>query len=92
MGRVSRAAWIYIAAVVIAAASVVAPRFSEHPMPRWWVELGVLMLPSPSAFGRILPIATCAQPCAGTQSNATERLREGPNHNVRNMYTRHCNA
>jgi len=44
MGRVSRAAWIYIAAVVIAAASVVAPRFSAHPMPRWWVELGVLML------------------------------------------------
>ncbi len=44
MGRVSRAAWIYIGAVVIAAASVVAPRFSEHPMPKRWMELGVLML------------------------------------------------
>jgi len=45
MGRVSRAAWIYIAAVVIAAASVVAPRFSGRPMSAsWWMALGVLML------------------------------------------------
>src|SRR5215472_8422688 len=48
MSRVSRAAWIYIGAVVIAAASIVAPRFSNGPNgtmgPRWWLELGVLML------------------------------------------------
>jgi HD domain len=45
MGRVSRVAWIYIAAVVIAAASVVAPRVPGRPMsPSWWTELGVLML------------------------------------------------
>jgi HD domain len=45
MGRVSRAAWIYIAAVVIAAASVVAPRLSGRPMSAsWWMALGVLML------------------------------------------------
>ena len=44
MSRVSRAAWIYIGAVVIAAASVVAPRFSEHAMPRFWLPLVVLML------------------------------------------------
>ncbi len=45
MGRVSRAAWIYIAAVVIAAASVVAPRLSDRPLSRsWWIALGVLML------------------------------------------------
>ncbi len=45
MSRVSRAAWIYIGAVVIAAASVVAPRFSHRPMsPGWLTELGVLML------------------------------------------------
>src|SRR5215469_2653153 len=44
MSRVSRAAWIYIGAVVIAAASVVAPRFSEHAMPKSWLPLVVLML------------------------------------------------
>jgi hypothetical protein len=45
MSRISRAAWIYIAAVVIAAASVVAPGFSDRLLsPGWWTELGVLML------------------------------------------------
>jgi hypothetical protein len=45
MGRVSRAAWIYIAAVVVAAASVVAPRLSGPPMGTgWWLSLCVLML------------------------------------------------
>jgi hypothetical protein len=45
MGRVPRAAWIYIAAVVIAAASVVAPRVPDRLMsPSWWTALGVLML------------------------------------------------
>ena len=45
MGRVSRAAWVYIAAVVIAAASVVAPKLSGRPMSAsWWMALGVLML------------------------------------------------
>jgi hypothetical protein len=45
MGRVSRAAWIYIGAVVIAAASVVAPRFDARPLSAsWWTVLGVLML------------------------------------------------
>jgi len=45
MGRVSRAAWIYIAAVVIAAATLVAPRLSGRPMSTsWWTALGVIML------------------------------------------------
>jgi hypothetical protein len=45
MGRVSRAAWIYIAAVVIAAASVVALRLSGRPMSAsWWMTLGAIML------------------------------------------------
>jgi hypothetical protein len=46
MSRVSRAAWIYIGAVVIAAASVVAPRFDTRPLSAscWWTVLGVLML------------------------------------------------
>jgi HD-GYP domain-containing protein (c-di-GMP phosphodiesterase class II) len=45
MGRVSRAAWIYIAAVVIAAASVVVPKLSGPLMSTsWWLVLGVLML------------------------------------------------
>jgi HD domain len=46
MGRVSRAAWIYIGAVVIAAASLAAPRFPNHHAmgPSWWLQLGVLML------------------------------------------------
>jgi hypothetical protein len=45
MSRVSRAAWIYIGAVVIAAASVVAPRFTDGQKgTSWWLVLGVLML------------------------------------------------
>jgi HD domain len=45
MGRVSGAAWVYIAAVVIAAASVVVPRLSGPPMSAsWWMALGVIML------------------------------------------------
>jgi hypothetical protein len=63
------------------------------------------MIPSPSAFdhrdrrartidpapaGRIVPMATCDLPCAGTQSNAAERLREGLSENVSNMYTMQC--
>ena len=47
MDRVSRVAWIYIGAVVIAAASVVGPRLYHHQVshgPRWWLCLGVLML------------------------------------------------
>jgi hypothetical protein len=46
MSGVSRAAWIYIGAVVIAAASVVVPRVKyEHPLSSsWWIVLGVLML------------------------------------------------
>src|SRR5258707_2956095 len=45
MGRVSRAAWIYMGPVVIAAASVVAPGLSDRPLSRsWWIALGVLML------------------------------------------------
>jgi hypothetical protein len=65
------------------------------------------MTPSPSAFGHrdrraraidpapagpIMPVATCDLPYAGTQSNATERLREGLNDNVSNMYTMQCNV
>jgi HD-GYP domain-containing protein (c-di-GMP phosphodiesterase class II) len=49
MGRVSRAAWVYIAAVVIAAAAVVAPmlwRSGPAVGLSWWqpMRLGVLML------------------------------------------------
>jgi HD superfamily phosphohydrolase YqeK len=45
MGRVSRAAWMYIAAVVVAAGLVVAPRVSHGPAsPGWWMTLGVLMV------------------------------------------------
>src|SRR5258708_26486112 len=45
MGGVAGAAWIYLAAVVIAAASVVAPGLSDRPLSRsWWIALGVLML------------------------------------------------
>src|SRR5258708_24515412 len=45
MGRVSRAAWMYIAAVVIGAAAVVAPRLSDRPLSgSGWIVLGVLML------------------------------------------------
>ena len=45
MGRVSRGAWIYIAAVVIAAAVVVAPRLSGPAMDTgWWTALAVIML------------------------------------------------
>jgi HD domain len=45
MGRVSRAAWIYIGAVVIAAASIVAPHLTNRPLSASWLTvLGVLML------------------------------------------------
>jgi HD domain len=45
MSRVSRVAWIYIGAVVIAAASVVAPHLRGGQLsPSWWTALGVLML------------------------------------------------
>jgi hypothetical protein len=45
MGRVSRAAWIYIAAVVIAAVAVVAPRLAGPAMDTaWWTGLAVIML------------------------------------------------
>jgi hypothetical protein len=45
MGRVSRAAWMYIAAVVVAAGLVVAPRVSHGPASTgWWMTLGVLMV------------------------------------------------
>jgi len=44
VGRVSRAAWLYIAAVVIVAVALIAPmRFDAHGY-LWWVELGVLQL------------------------------------------------
>ena len=46
----------------------------------------------PKYADRILPLATCALPYAGTQSNAAERLREGSSHNVLNMYTLRCNV
>jgi hypothetical protein len=46
MGQVSRAAWMYIAAVVVAAAvCVVALKLPHTPTNRgWWIELCVLML------------------------------------------------
>jgi len=55
MSSVSRAAWLYIAAVAVAVAAVVSPRLpgamhaamagTAHPAPAisWWVTLGVLM-------------------------------------------------
>ena len=43
MGRVSRAAWLYIAAVVVAATALVAPRLTSTMSVRWWVTLGVLV-------------------------------------------------
>jgi HD-GYP domain-containing protein (c-di-GMP phosphodiesterase class II) len=43
MGRVSRATWLYIAAVVIAAAALVAPRLSRPMSVSWWVALAVLV-------------------------------------------------
>ena len=44
VGKVSRAAWLYIAAVVIVALALIAPmRFDDHGY-RWWVALGVLQL------------------------------------------------
>jgi hypothetical protein len=39
-----------------------------------------------------MPVATCDLPCAGTQSNATERLREGLSDNESNMYTMQCDV
>jgi hypothetical protein len=44
MGRVSRAVWLYIAAVVIVAAALIAPTHFEAQGFRWWIELGVLQL------------------------------------------------
>jgi len=41
----------------------------------------------PAPASRIMPIATCVLPCAGTQSNAAERPREGLSQNVCNMHT-----
>jgi len=41
----------------------------------------------PGTGGRIMPVAMCDLLCAGTQSNATERLREGLSDNESNMYT-----
>jgi HD domain len=43
LGRVSRAAWLYIAAVVVASAALVAPRLTETMSMTWWVKLGVLV-------------------------------------------------
>jgi HD domain len=59
MSRVSRAAWIYIGAVVIAAASVVAPRLHDRPViPGRWLELGVLMLLFLICDSAPIPLAT----------------------------------
>jgi HD domain len=43
MGKVSRAAWLYIAVVVVAAAALVAPRLSGTMSTSWWVALAVLV-------------------------------------------------
>jgi len=44
MGKVSRAARFYMAAVVIVAVVLIAPMPSGAQGARWWVELGVLQL------------------------------------------------
>ena len=44
MGKVSRAAWLYIAAVVVAAVALIASAQFGAQGARWWVELGVLQL------------------------------------------------
>ena len=44
MGKVSRAVWIYIAAVVIVAVALIVPTDFEAQGIRWWIELGVLQL------------------------------------------------
>ena len=43
MSRVSRAAWLYIAAVAAAAAVLITPRLTGSMSTNWWVQLGVLM-------------------------------------------------
>ena len=43
MNRVSRAAWLYIAAVAAAAAVLITPRLAGSMSTNWWVQLGVLM-------------------------------------------------
>lgn len=40
----SRAAWLYIAAVVIVAVALIAPMHLDDQNVRWWFELGVLQL------------------------------------------------
>ncbi len=44
MGKVSRAAWLYIAAVVIVAVALIAPLHLGDQGVRWWAELWVLRL------------------------------------------------
>ena len=44
MGKVSRAVWIYIAAVVIVAVALIVPTDFEAQGIRWWIGLGVLQL------------------------------------------------
>jgi len=46
----------------------------------------------PAPADHIMPVAMCDLPCAGTQSNATERLREGLSGNESNMNTVQCKA
>jgi HD-GYP domain-containing protein (c-di-GMP phosphodiesterase class II) len=43
MSRVSRAAWLYITAVAVAVAALVAPRLPGAMQAGWWITLGVLM-------------------------------------------------
>ena len=60
MGRVSRAAWLYIAAVVIMTVALIAPMRLGDQGAGWWIELGVLQLlflicdstPTPLASGQ----------------------------------------
>src|SRR5260370_5530276 len=60
MGRVSRAAWLYIAAVVIVTVALIAPMRLGDQGAGWWIELGVLQLlflicdstPTPLASGQ----------------------------------------
>jgi len=44
MGKVSKAAWLYIAAVVIVAVALIAPMRFDGQDVRWWFDLGVLQL------------------------------------------------
>jgi hypothetical protein len=43
MSRVSRAAWLYTAAVAAAAAILITPRLTGSSPANWWVQLSVLM-------------------------------------------------